>query len=71
MSILIQAPLDEGNDIICNDGSLSAVVLALPGDAVAIPILFVGVAGNVQRTPAICRLYYYIENPVAQRLRDF
>ena len=50
VSILIQAPLDEGNDIICNDGSLSAVVLALPGDAVAIPILFVGVAGNVQRT---------------------
>ena len=50
VSILIQAPLDEGNDIICNDGSLSAVVLALLGDAVAIPILFVGVAGNVQRT---------------------
>ena len=50
VSILIQVPLDEGNDIICNDGSLSAVVLALLGDAVAIPILFVGVAGNVQRT---------------------
>ena len=50
VSILIQAPLDEGNDIICNDGNLSTVVLALPGDAVAIPILFVGVAGNVQLT---------------------
>ena len=59
VSILIQAPLDEENDIICNDGSLSAVVLALPGDAVAIPILFVGVAGNVQRTGNLLLILLY------------
>ena len=50
VGILFQALPDEGDGIVCNDGSLSAVVLALPGDAVAIPILFDGVAGNVQHT---------------------
>ena len=50
VGILFQALPDEGDDIVCNDGSLSAVVLAFPGDAVAVLILFDGVAGNVQHT---------------------
>ena len=50
VSILLQAPPDKGYDIVCDDGSLSTVILALPGDAVAIPILFDGVARNVQHS---------------------
>ena len=50
VGIPFQASLDEADHIICYDGSLSAAVLALLGDAVAIPILFDGVAGNVQHT---------------------